>query len=197
MSTWLLETCRENWSKHIIKKNCVYQVGYLQGLYREALSAKHKIYVLSADCVFVYCMYLTTNSDYFSWQDCLSTVELHILKHSRIPLIGTLAIADHRDHLGPSVKFVDNSIELTCLEITGYWLKYSTVLWLIELQIRCGERFRPRFICFWRDSPQWARASSFTRFLDHAQRRTTVGRTPLWKSDHLVGETLDAGTYCK
>jgi hypothetical protein len=35
------------------------------------------------------------------------------------------------------------------------------------------------FICFWCDSPQWARASSFTRFLDHTQRRTTVGRTPL------------------
>jgi hypothetical protein len=27
--------------------------------------------------------------------------------------------------------------------------------------------------------PQWARASSFTKFLDHTQRRTTVGRTPL------------------
>jgi hypothetical protein len=25
----------------------------------------------------------------------------------------------------------------------------------------------------WRDSPQWARASSFTRFLDHTQRRTS------------------------
>jgi len=35
------------------------------------------------------------------------------------------------------------------------------------------------FFCFWRDNPQWARASSFTRFLDHTQRRTTVGRTPL------------------
>ena len=35
------------------------------------------------------------------------------------------------------------------------------------------------FVCFWRDSPQWARVSSFTRFLDHTQRRTTVGRTPL------------------
>ena len=32
---------------------------------------------------------------------------------------------------------------------------------------------------FWRDSPQWARAFSFTRFLDHTQWRTTVGRTPL------------------
>ena len=34
-------------------------------------------------------------------------------------------------------------------------------------------------ICLWRDSPQWARASSFMRFLDHTQRRTTVGRTPM------------------
>ena len=27
--------------------------------------------------------------------------------------------------------------------------------------------------------PQWARANSFTRFLDHTEWRTTVGRTPL------------------
>ena len=38
---------------------------------------------------------------------------------------------------------------------------------------------RQVFVCFWRDSPQWARASSFTRVLDHTHRRTTVGRTPL------------------
>jgi len=35
------------------------------------------------------------------------------------------------------------------------------------------------FLFLWRDSPQWARASSFTRFLDHTQRRTTFSRTPL------------------
>ena len=34
-------------------------------------------------------------------------------------------------------------------------------------------------LCVWRNSPQWARASSLTRFLDHTRRRTTVGRTPL------------------
>jgi len=34
-------------------------------------------------------------------------------------------------------------------------------------------------VCFWRNSIQWARASSFTRFVDHTQRRNTVGRTPL------------------
>jgi hypothetical protein len=33
---------------------------------------------------------------------------------------------------------------------------------------------------FWaQQPPQWAMASSFTKFLDHTQRRTTVGRTPL------------------
>jgi hypothetical protein len=35
------------------------------------------------------------------------------------------------------------------------------------------------FVCFWRNSPHLARASSYTRFLDHIQRRTTVVRTPL------------------
>jgi len=35
------------------------------------------------------------------------------------------------------------------------------------------------FVCYWRDSPRWARATSFKRFLHHTQRRITVGRTPL------------------
>jgi hypothetical protein len=33
--------------------------------------------------------------------------------------------------------------------------------------------------CFWHDSPQWEKASSFTRFVDHTKRHTTVGRTRL------------------
>jgi len=44
------------------------------------------------------------------------------------------------DRLGPSVKFVENSTKLTCLEITVYRIKYSTVLWLLELQIRRGRK---------------------------------------------------------
>ena len=35
------------------------------------------------------------------------------------------------------------------------------------------------FVRFWRNIPQWARTSSFARFLDHTQRRTTAGRTSL------------------
>jgi hypothetical protein len=35
------------------------------------------------------------------------------------------------------------------------------------------------FFSFDASAPQWARASSFTRFLYHTQRRITIGRTPL------------------
>jgi len=43
----------------------------------------------------------------------------------------------------------------------------------------CGDFDLEQNVCFWRDNPQWTKASSFTRFLDHIQRCTTVGRTPL------------------
>ena len=48
--------------------------------------------------------------------------------------------AGYPDRLGPSCKFVEDSTKLTCLQITGYRIKYSTVLWLIELQIRSGRQ---------------------------------------------------------
>ena len=65
------------------------------------------------------------------------------------------------------------------------------VLYILQTFQRWGKSVHPisseagtvlhfrNFVCFWRDSPQWARASSFTRFLDHTQRRNTVRRTPL------------------
>ena len=61
--------------------------------------------------------------------------------HVSTPLIRTLVIriTNYPDRLGPSGKFVEKSTELTCPEITGYLIKYSTVLWLIELQI-CRDR---------------------------------------------------------
>jgi len=39
--------------------------------------------------------------------------------------------------------------------------------------------FNVCFFVFGATAPNWARASSFMRFLDHTQRRITVGRTPL------------------
>ena len=40
--------------------------------------------------------------------------------------------------LGSSGIYVENSTKLTCLEITGYRIKYSTVFWLLKLRIRRG-----------------------------------------------------------
>jgi hypothetical protein len=48
--------------------------------------------------------------------------------------------AGYPDRFGLSGKFVDNSTKLTCLEITGNQIKYSTVLWFLELQIRRGRK---------------------------------------------------------
>jgi len=63
-----------------------------------------------------------------------------------------------------------------------------------------------RFICliffyYWCNSPQWVMASLFTRFLDHTQRRTTFGRTPLdeWSARsrdlYLTTQTLTTDRY--
>jgi len=60
-----------------------------------------------------------------------------IITYGRTPLT---RIVNYPDRLGPSGKFVDNSAKLTCLEITGHWIKYSTVLRPQELQIRRGRK---------------------------------------------------------
>jgi hypothetical protein len=60
-----------------------------------------------------------------------------ICKYSQTSLIRT---ANYPDRLGPSGKVVENSTKLTFLEITGYRIKYSTVLRLLELQIRRGRK---------------------------------------------------------
>jgi hypothetical protein len=65
------------------------------------------------------------------------------------------------------------------------------------------KQFIWHFVCFWRDSPQWARASSFTRFLDHTQRRTRVGRTSLdewsarrsWQHTTITTDTVQPSAF--
>jgi hypothetical protein len=51
----------------------------------------------------------------------LVTIQLQIQKP-------TYPDAGYPDRLDPSGKFVENSTKLTCLEITGYRIKYSRVL---------------------------------------------------------------------
>ena len=48
--------------------------------------------------------------------------------------------AGYSDRLGSSVKFVENYTKITCLELTIYRIKYSSVLWLLELQNRRGRK---------------------------------------------------------
>jgi len=48
-----------------------------------------------------------------------------------------LSGAGYLDRLVPSDKFVENSTKLICLEITCDRIKCSTVLWFLELRIRC------------------------------------------------------------
>ena len=73
--------------------------------------------------------------------------------------------------------YVNNSNEITLM----IRVNCSILVWVCPDTTGCSvlSAIIVLFVCFWRDSPQWARASSFTRFLDHTQRRTTVGRTPL------------------
>ena len=73
-------------------------------------------------------------------------------------------------------KYIIFSI-FQCLSPSGTRLIWWTWCWTF------------RHFFFWVKAPpppQWARASSFTRFLDHTQRHTTVGRTPLdeWSARH-------------
>ena len=52
------------------------------------------------------------------------------------------------------------------------WTKFSPIFFLVFLLI---------FFFLWRCGPTRAMASSFLRFLDHTQRRITVGRTRLYE----------------
>ena len=61
--------------------------------------------------------------------------------------------------------------------ITSLKLCYLLVLW--QLKPSTSIRHLSEFFFLWRCGPTRAMASSFLRFLDHKQRRITVGRTPL------------------
>ena len=62
-----------------------------------------------------------------------------------------------------------------CAWICGSYFIFlcSCALSVLALGVIC------QFVCFWRNSPQWATASLFTGLLDHTQRSTTHGKTPL------------------
>ena len=69
----------------------------------------------------------------------MKVINLDIQWHSTNPETGYPG-TDNPDRLLPSCKYVENSTKLICLLITGFRIKYSTVLWLLELQIRRGRK---------------------------------------------------------
>ena len=70
-----------------------------------------------------------------------------------------------------------------CVALLLFVLSYVLIVCTVPLPpgvnpIAVDKYINDLFV-FGATAPQWARASSFTRFLYHTQRRTTVGRTPL------------------
>jgi len=59
------------------------------------------------------------------------------------------------------------------------WFYDRTRCFYVLRSVETGEHSLPPSLCLWRCGPTRAMASSFLRFLDHTQRPTTVGRTPL------------------
>jgi hypothetical protein len=76
-------------------------------------------------------------------------------------------------------------IILKCIDINYIKISVQTSE---QLWCTCGSDHNRYFFFFWGSGPQWARASSSMKFLDHFQRRTTFGRTPLdeWSARRRV-----------
>ena len=74
-----------------------------------------------------------------------------------------------------STGWTDEKTKTFC-RIVRLWGEIQPKTWI---QCRRDNHLRSMLVCFWGNSPQWARVSSFTRFLDHTRWRNTVGRTPL------------------
>ena len=86
--------------------------------------------------------------------------------------VSTLSVS-HTCHMpSPSALFYHQKI-IWWVQIIKLLVMYSSPLPsdLVTL--------RPNFFSLWRCDPTQVMASSFLRFLDHTQRRPTVGRTPL------------------
>jgi hypothetical protein len=84
-----------------------------------------------------------------------------------------------------SVTILVNSFQIMCNRpnlLVGEHEFHSRKYYLVitgDISVGSQARLSQEWYCyFWRNGPRWSRASSFTRFLDHA-RHTTVGRTSL------------------
>ena len=85
----------------------------------------------------------------------------------------------HKISLGVQISHCLPGFQSTYTCVRGFsGVQASVVTWNAKIS---PTLFKLLFVCFWLENPQWARASSVTRFLDHTQRRITIGRNPLDK----------------
>ena len=88
-------------------------------------------------------------------------------------------IPEERSHFPVWSIISDMFVPVLCLQ----WGNHSCAAWAVvngQLPKNVSLFIWILFILFlWRCDPRWVMASSFLRFLDHTQRRTTVARTPL------------------
>jgi hypothetical protein len=76
------------------------------------------------------------------------------------------------------IKFFSSMLSICGRRIAAArWFNFVWFLNLATLSVFRQYRVDGRFF-YLTQHPQWARAFSFTRFLYHTQRRTTVGRSP-------------------
>ena len=82
-----------------------------------------------------------------------------------------------------------NDLTLILLTWRKWWTPNNASKWQmgfnsafkgLTLIRQCWEKLHVScVVCFWSECPQWARASSFTRFPNYTQRQITVCRTPV------------------
>jgi hypothetical protein len=128
-------------------------------------------------------------------------VMLHRVVHILTRILSTLSLCIRLKlvyFLSLSLSLVINHVKLLYGKKLAFWYYMKTGvpadLSNTMLRTKNGEKcimcsvksvlFNSFFL--WRCEPTRALASSFTRFLDHSQRRTTVSRTPLdeWSARH-------------
>jgi hypothetical protein len=128
-------------------------------------------------------MYVTTK--------CIPKDNLHVMvPFDRHPHTNTMEGDGWRRTATGALQ--EHSLSELMFSACRFWVHCTTGCYTFRVWVRCtlpqrkltlssiiNYKFYQSFNIFWGDNPQYATISSFTMFLDHTQRRTTVGRTPL------------------
>ena len=141
-------------------------------------------------CVFpfkFYSAFIVTNIEYVRaiclWWGPVTTLSLRSIFHGKLwPVIVLVCVYSLYCRVFDLliIPVVQNLCSILVWKVGPLWL--STRVWILipftislkRILISC--KF---FFLLWRCDPMRVMASSFLRFLDHTQRHTTVGRTPL------------------